>query len=167
MRYRHLFAAALLSAGWTIVPAGTTTATLSISATVNSACVVTTSPVSFGVYDPTSGTASDAAGAVNVTCTVGTTYSVALDAGANASSAGDVTTRRMIANAGQFLPYQLYLDVSRSTIWGDGLNGSSKSVGNTGNGAQQGLSAFGRITSGKYVPPGSYSDSVIATVEYN
>lgn len=168
---RRLLTAALLChlASATAI-AGTASANLNVTATVNSNCIATTGAVSFGTYDPSSGSAKDASGSVTVTCTAGTTYTIALDAGANAGTGGDATTRQMLANASDLLPYTLYLDASRTTIWGDGANGTSvnPAAGSfTGDGSAQAHVAYGRITAGQYVAPGSYVDTVVATVTYN
>lgn len=149
--------------------AATTTGNLNVTATVNATCSVATSPVAFGVYDPTSATPTDASGAVTVTCTAGTTYSIALDAGGNESVAGDPTTRRMLANTTDYLPYALYLDSGHATIWGDAGGGSVNPTSGTftGDGTAQGNTVYGRIAPGQYVAPGAYSDTVVATVTYN
>ncbi len=168
MKARFHWLGALLA--FSAVPgfSATTTANLSVTATVTATCAVATSPVAFGVYDPT-GADLDTAGAVTITCTSGTTYSVALDAGASPSTPGDATTRRMVDGA-NFLPYALYLDAGRATVWGDGLNGTSlnPTAGTfTGDGTAQARTVYGRITAGQYVPPGAYADTVVATVTYN
>jgi spore coat protein U-like protein len=146
------------------------TANLSVSATVVAVCVVATVPVAFAVYNPSSGSPTDATGAVTVTCTPGTTYSMALDAGANPSAAGDVTTRRLKANTSDYLPYQLYIDVGRTTtVWGDGANGSSvnpTSGSYTATGSLQSYDVYGRITTGNYVATGAYLDTVVVTVTH-
>ncbi len=149
--------------------AATTTGNLSVTATVTSACLVVTLPVAFGIYDPTSGTPTDATGSVTVTCTFGTTYTIALDDGANPGMAGDVNTRRMLANASDYLPYNLYLDAGHATVWGDGISGSlNPTTGSfTATGLPQAYSVYGRIPINQYVAGGAYLDTVVATVTYN
>lgn len=164
MKMQFKLLAALLLLGTSAVHAATATGNLSVTATVSGTCTLTTSPVAFGAYDPASGTDDTATGAVNVTCTNGTTYTVSLDAGANESTSGDITTRRMIANAGEFLPYQLYQDSGHTTVWGDTI-GTNTHAG-TGDGTAQAHDVYGVITAGQYVPPGSYTDTVLVTVTY-
>jgi len=170
MNTRYKVLAALLTFWANTAIAATATANLSVTATVSGACSVTTSPVAFGAYNPLSGSLLDATGAVTVTCTSGTTYSIALDAGANASTTSDANTRRMLANTSDFLPYALYLDSGHTTIWGDGLNGTSVNPTSstfTGDGTAQGRTVYGRIAAGQNVAPGTYSDTVVATITYN
>lgn len=151
-------------------PAATATANLSVTATVSQSCIVTTVPVAFGAYDPSASSANETTGSVSVTCTVGTAYSIALDAGANASTPGNAATRRMLANGSDHLVYTLYLDIARSTIWGDGNNGTSASpaaTSHTGDGTAQSQTVYGSIPAGQYVAAGAYADTVVATVTYN
>lgn len=160
---------ALLALAANTAFAATTTANLSVTATVNATCSVVTTTVAFGVYNPASATPTDASGAVTVTCTSGTTYTIALDAGANPSTPGNATTRRMKANTADFLPYTLYLDSGHATIWGDGTNGTSvnPTTGSfTGDGSAQGQTVYGRVAINQYVAAGSYVDTVVATVTY-
>lgn len=166
MKTRIGFLAVLLALCAGAAHAGSTSASLGVSATVSSVCTATTTPIAFGTYNPASGSALDASGAVMVTCTVGTTYSVALNAGANPSVAGDVTTRRMADASSNYLPYQIYLDSSHNTVWGNGTSGSASS-GHTGDGSAQGYTAYGRIPASQYVVPGSYTDTVVATITYS
>lgn len=164
MKMQLKLLAALLLLGTSAAHAATATGNLSVTATVSGTCTLTTAPVAFGAYDPASGTDDTATGTVTVTCTNGTTYTVSLDAGANESTPGDFTTRRMIAGAGEFLPYQLYQESGHTTVWGD--TGGNILTGQTGNGTAQALSVYGVITAGQYVPPGSYTDTVLVTVTY-
>jgi spore coat protein U-like protein len=150
--------------------AGTAAANLGVSATVGSSCIITATPVAFGLYNPAAGSPADSSGGIAVTCTTGTTYSVSLDAGASPSAAGSIAGRRMTAGAAKFLAYQLYLDGTYATVWGDGTGGSSvnpASGSSTGTGAAQTHTVFGRIGAGSFVPAGTYVDTVVATVTYN
>ncbi|MFZ3081450.1 spore coat U domain-containing protein [Rhodoferax ferrireducens] len=170
MSSRFQIVAVLLTLGANIAVAATTTTNLNVTATVSATCSVTTSAVAFGTYDPTSASPKDATGSATVTCTSGTTYSIALDAGAHESTPGDASTRRMLANTADYLPYTLYLDSGHTTIWGDGANGTSVNPSSgtfTGDGTDQSYSVYGRIAAGQYVAAGSYSDAVVTTVTYN
>ena len=86
-------------------------------------CTVTSSGISFGVYDSIRNRPADAVGTISVTCSgaAGGTvkYSIALSPGT-----GTVHSRRLAAANG-FLHYNLYVDSDRSTVWGDGTGGTS------------------------------------------
>lgn len=140
------------------------TGSLSVTATVTGACIVATLPVAFGLYDPTAVTDDTAAGTVTVTCTLGTPYTVALDAGANESAAGDITTRRMLANTSDYLSYQLYKEVGRTSVWGD--TGTDRVTGQSGLGLPQAITVYGTIPKNQNVAAGAYLDTVLVTVTY-
>ena len=144
--------------------AATVTSDLSVTATVSSTCVVSTSPVAFGTYNPSSASDSVSTGTVTITCTNGTTYTVSLDAGANESSAGNVGTRRMKANTSDYLPYQLYKDEAHTAVWGDA--GADILGSQTGNGSAQAISVYGVVLKNQYVSAGSYVDTVVVTITY-
>jgi spore coat protein U-like protein len=95
------------------------------NATVLRKCVVTTSPMNFGEYDPVSANARvplDGQAVITVACTKGTVVNIGIDDGANASGA----MRRMIFGT-TYLPYELFQDLNRTMRWGntatDGLDG--------------------------------------------
>ncbi len=153
--------------------AATAAANLQVTATVSAACTATTTDLAFGTYNPIAGANHDATGTVSATCTSGTDYNIALNAGTNPSTAGDVMTRRMKDAGSNYLSYQIYLDNTRSTVWGDGTSGvlnPSNSTFFTGTGSAQSYTAYGRIpvTAGNTAAPeGSYTDTVVVTVTTN
>lgn len=157
------FAAALLLA---IVPtvghAATATDTMAVSATVQSACIVAASALSFGSYNPTAGTNADATTTLSVTCTSGTSYTVGLSAG---NGSGATVSSRKLTNGGNTLNYALYQDSARTTNWGNTPGTDTPASAVAGSSATT-LTVYGRIASGQNVPAGSYTDSVTVTVNY-
>ena len=135
------------------------TGTTTISGSVSPICSVSSGTLGFGNYNGTAAVLSTAAVLVN--CSNGGTYQVSLGAGANA----DGTTRRMAGPSSSFLGYELYRDSARSLAWGDGAAYGAR-VSGTGSGSAQTLTVYGRIPAGQNVAVGSYSDSVVVTVEY-
>lgn len=165
MKTRTSLLFVLLAMAATPVLAVTATGSLNVTASVSATCIVGTSTtVAFGAYDPSAGSPKDAEGAVSVTCTDTTGYSVSLDAGAHETSPDDVTTRMMVGGShGDLLPYQLYQDSGHTTVWGI----TTDEMGSlTGDGSAQSYTVYGRIPVGQYVQPDSYSDSVVVTVTY-
>ncbi|HEX8193270.1 MAG TPA: spore coat U domain-containing protein [Allosphingosinicella sp.] len=134
------------------------TGTVSVAAPVSPTCSVSAGSLGFGAY---SGAAALSAASVSVNCSSGGTYQVSLGAGAHASGG----TRRMAGPAGAFLAYQLFRDSARTLAWGDGSALGAR-VSGTGSGAAQTLTVFGRIPAGQSAAAGSYTDSVVVTVEY-
>lgn len=94
-------------------------------------------------------------------CSSGGAYQVSLGAGSNASGG----TRRLAGPASSFLSYQLFRDSARTLAWGDGSALGAR-VSGTGNGSNQTLTVYGRIPAGQSVAVGTYTDSVLVTVDY-
>lgn len=130
-----------------------------ITGTVSPICSVTAGTLGFGTY--TSTAAALAAASVTVNCSSGGAYQVSLGAGSWASGG----SRRMAGPASSFLTYQLFRDSARTIAWGDGAAHGAR-VSGTGSGSNQVLNVFGRIPAGQSAVPGTYTDSVMVTVEY-
>lgn len=150
------------------VSAGTDTANVEISATVEANCTITSSGLDFGTYDPVSTNAAsdlDASGTVTVTCTTGSTGVIALGQGVNADtgSTDAVPLRRLSDGGTNYLSYYLYQDSGRTTVWG---NTTETDVEHLGDGTATDITIYGRVTSGQNVPAESYSDTVVATVTF-
>lgn len=142
-------------------------ANLGVTATVSDNCIISTSAVNFGAYDPIVANLSsprNGTGTVTVTCTSGADAAITLGQGANpdTGSLDDAPLRRM-ADGSNFLAYALYQDGSFSTVWG---NDASTDFETTGTGTAQNLTVHGQIAPNQNVPQGSYSDTVVATVTF-
>lgn len=145
--------------------AGTGNGSFQATATVVSACTVSGTLLNFGSsIDPIAATVPlDASSTLTVQCTNTTPYAVSLNAGTNAGGASNFSSRAM-KNGSYSLGYQLYLDASRSTVWGDGT-GSSTHAG-TGTGSNQSITVYGRLPSLTGSVPGTYTDTVTVTISY-
>ena len=129
-------------------------------------CVLSTSGITFGRYDPASSTPKTGVGTMRVVCdeAPGTdSYRLALSVGGGASYA----TRRM-SDGEATIAYQLYKDLGHTMIWGDGTGGSDLVYANNipKNGGTQVFFIYGQIPAGLKASPGAYADTVIATIEY-
>ena len=105
------------------------------------------------------------AGAITVNCTNGVAYAVGLGVGVHGG--GTVTSRRMqkIVGGAQTIDYGIFSNNGRNVNWGQTIG--TDTVGGTGTGAAQTLTAFGRIPGGQGVKPiGGYSDTVQVIVTY-
>ena len=125
-------------------------------------CSITTTPVSFGIYDVFSLTDLASTGSVHYQCTwlVLRQRTVYLSKG----SAPSNNPRQMVSGANR-LNYNLYLDAGHTQIWGDP---NPYSFSETGWDFFQNvtLTIYGSIPAGQDVPTGSYSDAIIATVNF-
>ncbi len=140
------------------------TTSFNVTASVVDSCSVSAGNVAFGNVEPVNNANIDAVGSVTVTCSLGTSYSVLLDDGAN-SSDGTVSTRRMTDGSSNYLSYQLYSDTLRTSVWGE--TGGTNDVTGTGTGLGVPVVVYGRIPSGQQeTQTGSYSDTIGVTVNY-
>lgn len=136
--------------------------TFNVTATVLASCSVTAADLAFGDYAPGGGSDTTVNTTVDVTCTNGTNYTIALDGG---SVAHDVTARAMGDGGANTLSYGLYTDSSFATVWGDGTASTAIQSG-TGSGVSQAATVYGRIPAGQYVPATSYLDQITVKVTY-
>jgi spore coat protein U-like protein len=137
-----------------------------VTANADPTCTVSASGVAFGNYNPLANANSDSTGSVSVTCTgsATATYTIAASAGT-----GTYLARKLVSGS-QLLSYNVYIDNTRTTIWGDGSSGTSLISGNitaTSGGTTQPSTVYGRIPSGQQTASvGSYSDILTVTVTY-
>jgi spore coat protein U-like protein len=138
--------------------AATSTTTMSVTATVQATCSVSATTLAFGTY---TGVQLDGSSTLTVNCTNTTPYTLALNVGTGTGAT--VATRKMTA-AAQTLNYSLYQDSGRATVWGQTTG--TDTVAGTGNGGAQPLTVYGRIPGGQLPTPGSYADTITATITY-
>jgi spore coat protein U-like protein len=146
--------------------AATATADLSVTATVVANCLISTTAVNFGDYDPISANASanlDAQGIVSTTCTAGSSPTITLAQGTNpAAGSTAAAPLRQMATGSNRLSYHLYSDPGRTAVWGD--TGVATPVQD---GATPKINTvYGRIPLGQIKPVGTYADVVTATVAF-
>ena len=144
------------------LPALSTTARFTVSATAIDSCTVSAAPLAFGTYDALRQTPTDATSSIKITCTVGSVYQVALDAGLG--SGATVQSRAMQRNGQSLLRYTLFRDPTRALVWGQTAN--QDTVGGVGTGMPVEHLVHGRIAPRQAVPSGTYLDTVTATVLY-
>ena len=159
-------------AGFAVVSIGTesrlsgqqASSSLTVNASVSKNCTISTSPVNFGAYDPVTANATaplDGTGSVIVTCTKGAPAKVGLGTGSNAQGA----TRRMLGDTAAHLIYELYTDTSRTTVWGDTAS-TALDIPAAPDRNPRTFSVYGRVTAGQDAAVGTYTDTVVATVNF-
>jgi spore coat protein U-like protein len=166
---KTLFAVALLGLTGAVanVDATAVTSTFQVTATVIKSCTISTSPISFGNYDPTSTTAVSAQGSVSATCTKGTPVTVALDQGLNKTSASTAAApARQMVNGTSLLPYDIYTTSGSTTEWGNTT--ASEPANQTSISVKTPLvfNTYGSLPAGTDVPAGNYTDTVTATLVF-
>lgn len=140
------------------------TTSFTVSAAVPASCAVSATPLDFG----TAGVLAvnrDATGTLSIVCTRNAAFKIALGPGLNDGGLG-VSARKMKSGA-TTIAYQLYQDAGRTTVWGDTLSGVGANVASdTGNGLTQNHTVYGRVPPQSTPPAGTYTDTVVVTVEY-
>ncbi len=132
--------------------AATATNNLVVSASVTSACQITSvGNINFGAYDPLSATPKDAAGNVVLRCVKGTSYKAY------------ITGTRSMTGGSDSLNFQLYTDAGRTATFP-----IDNTVGGTTSASSSPVTkdVYGRIAAGQDVSAASYTATLVATVEY-
>jgi spore coat protein U-like protein len=137
----------------------TATTTFAVTATVQATCQISATSLAFGTY---TGTQIDTTSTITATCTNTTTYTLALNAGVG--SGATTSTRLMTGPSAATLGYSSFRDSGRTLNWGN-VQGVD-TVAGTGNGSAQAITVYGRLGASQLVAPGSYSDTLTATITF-
>jgi spore coat protein U-like protein len=135
------------------------TTSFTITATVQPACTISANALAFGTY---SRTLINATSAISVTCTKSTAYNVGLSAGTG--SGATVTNRKMTGPGSALLGYKLFRDSGRTLNWGNTVG--TDTLTGAGSGTVQSVTIYGQLPAGEIATPGSFGDSMTATVTY-
>jgi spore coat protein U-like protein len=144
--------------------AATAASDLGVGAAVIAKCTITTASIAFGDYDPVVANAStnlDGTGTVTVACTKGATASIGLNLGANATG----SMRQMSDGSSGRLTYELFSDSDRSTVWGNAAGSWVTPVAAPSKAARD-FTVYGRVAGNQDVAAGTYTDTVVATVNF-
>jgi spore coat protein U-like protein len=126
-------------------------------------CTIETRPLSFGTYYPLDEASLDGVGQVIYTCGSGNgpdirspkNIRIEMERGASNS----YSDRRMFGPDPVGLQYNIYLDATHRTIWGDGTNGTEFYFdAKPPNGTPVTVPAYGRIRARQDVNAGQYAD---------
>jgi spore coat protein U-like protein len=151
--------------------AGTTTSSITVSATVANNCAIsTTTQLVFGAYDPIVANLSSPLNAtanpavLTMACTSGDNVVLALSVGANGTGAGTGTITRAMKNGLNSLSYALYQDSGLNTAWGDDPGTNTLAI--SADGTSHPYNVYGQVPANQNVPAGTYQDTVVATVTF-
>ena len=149
------------------VNTGSTSSIVNISLQIGNDCTINAPNISFGTA-PLVSAFSPVTQTISVQCTKGTSYTVGLSDGSNASSG-----QRRMANGGNYINYEIYQGASGTTRWGS-TAGQTRASGSadvnpgagTGN-STQGFVYNSKVLSGQTTPPaGTYTDTVVISVGF-
>ncbi|HEX7086522.1 MAG TPA: spore coat U domain-containing protein [Vicinamibacterales bacterium] len=127
-------------------------------------CSVSVGSLSFGAYDVFDASPTDSTGTISYMCGPrDKDIRITISTG----SSGTYATREL-RNGPERLAYNLYRDGAFTQVWGDGSGGTSFFFikNPQPNNVWLDLTVFARLPPGQDVAAGTYSDTVIVTVEY-
>jgi len=123
------------------------------------ACSVASTSLAFGSIDPLQPVPTDSTATVSVHCPEPTEYSIAITTGSGSYGG------RFMSSGSDQLEYQLFVDASRLSVWGDGTGGSVTVEGSAdANGSNH--TVYGRVPHQQFARPGVYSDVLLVTVTF-
>jgi spore coat protein U-like protein len=151
----------LLSPGCAGATSSASGTAFNVGATVVNNCLISATNIAFtsqGVLN----SALSATGAITARCTNGDAFRISLSSG----SSGNVAARQMQrSGGGGAVKYQLYVDSAHAHAWGDGSAGTTMATG-TGTGNPVSINVYGLVPAQSTPMPGSYSDSITATISF-
>jgi spore coat protein U-like protein len=138
-------------------------------------CTVSSNGIPFGTYDPLNPTDTTVMGTVFATCqhTTGGASNFVLTTTLSPGNSGSYPNRWMLRSGGtEQLFYNIFVDAGFTQVRGNGTGGTY--TGPTtpirvSNGKSEVVSVgtlYARIPAGQVVTPGSYSDTVVVTINY-
>ncbi len=148
-------------------------ATLARAAPGTVACTVASSGIALGIYNPVRSSPTSGTGAAQIDCrlTSGRFARVAVTLSLTAGNSNNFASRRMVSGVNA-LAYEIYWDAAYSQIAGDGTGGSimdgpfTARLNRRNSTFSQSVTMYGRIPALQDVAPGTYVDTIIATVTY-
>ena len=133
---------------------------------VNLNCTASTTGVAFGAYDSLAASPTNSTGTIPLSCTGNPESPKMVIVFLSSGGSGNTLARRMTSGGGGVLPYQLYTDAARTTVWGNGSNGSGDGRTMVAIPESGALTIYGRVPARQAASPGSYLDTLVVTVNF-
>ncbi|CAN7650406.1 spore coat protein U domain-containing protein [Phenylobacterium sp. LjRoot225] len=138
-------------------------------AAASAICALSATSLVFGQYVPYEDAPTDSTATITVTCTSSSSDPDPINGSISLTGPGAPSDREL-TDGTHSLRYQLFLDPSRTTLWGDGSSGGAKSIAGTASLAgsfQETVTVYGRILarqSGAMV--GAYTAQIGVVLDY-
>jgi spore coat protein U-like protein len=125
-------------------------------------CVASATPIAFGTYQPLHPDDGVSVSTITYSCTgVKGRVRIGLSRGDSGNFA-----RRVMHQGNHKLEYNLYMDASLVSIWGDGSGGSQLYITSApANNAPVTLTVYGRINARQDAHSGMYQDNIFVTID--
>jgi spore coat protein U-like protein len=128
-------------------------------------CDVSTTPVSFGSYDVFASFPLDTTGTISISCHTPEHKTIPIEVSISSGLSGSFNPRQMQRAAGaDRMNYYLFLNSSRTQIWGDGSSGTFTFKGNIYKDSPLNLPVYGMVPARQNLRAGGYSDQLVVTV---
>ena len=129
---------------------------------LEAACTLSATPVAFGPYDVFQVGPTDSTGTITYRCNNNDHgIRIAISAGSSGTF-----TNRTLKNGTENLLYNLFYG-GFGQVWGDGTSGTTTYfLHNPANNQNIVITVYGRAPAGQDVAVGSYTDTVVVTLEY-
>lgn len=128
-------------------------------------CTVSTTPVSFGNYDVFAATALDTTGTVALYCNNPEQKPMPVRVSISSGASGSFNPRQMrFAGGIERMSYYLFIDPSRTVIWGDGTGGTSAFATTIDKTGPLNATIYGRVPARQNLRAGAYGDNLVVTV---
>jgi len=133
---------------------------------LNKRCAISASGVEFGIYDTLNGTPTDSSGSVTYACrSTNVQRSQNVIISIDQGRAGSF--ERAMTGPVEQLHYNLYLDVGRTQIWGDGSSGTVTLQGKVPpSGKATTATVYARVAPRQNVSAGRYTDGLVVTIQF-
>jgi spore coat protein U-like protein len=134
-------------------------------------CTVISNDIAFGSF---SGTQITLSGSIMITCSNGNgsnTLPVSLNYGNSSSNFPSSTANRVMQMGANTLPYQIYSNASRTTIWGNGTGGTAalsvpiNYVPPNNSPVMTTVVPYATLFAGALPPVGNYTDAVTVSLQ--
>jgi spore coat protein U-like protein len=130
-------------------------------------CSVTTTPVSFSNYDVFTSTPLDTTGTISLMCNNPEQKPIPVTITISSGGSGSFNPRQMRRAGGtDRMNYYLFIDPSKTTVWGDGTGGTSIFTNMIDKTSSLNTTIYGRVPARQNLSAGAYGDTLVVTVTW-
>ena len=126
------------------------------------ACTLSASSVTFPLYNVFSASTTDSTGTVTYTCS-NADHDIRISISKGSST---TFTPRGLKRGTEALSYNLFTDSTFGTIWGDGTGTTTTYFNHNPPNSAVTLTVYARIPAAQDVSVGTYTDTVVVTIDY-
>lgn len=135
------------------------------AAAAQAGCFITAGGMSFGTYDVFDLFPRDSMLVLTASCQEAVVRDLRVSIGPSANSGGILIRQMKWTAGGDRLGYNLFIDASRTQVWGDGTGGGEVVLQGVSRDSPRQLVVYGRIPYAQDVSAGTYGDVVTITVD--